>query len=88
MRQRLLRKLLDAPSVWCIRLLCAASLIVTCVLAFARSPRVAWAAIATVLLLLLSAVNRVRVYGRVKRISGSARRPKHSRRRETPKGGD
>jgi len=76
MRHRILKKLLDAPSVWCITLLCAVSLIVTCALAFARSPRTAWAVLATVLLILLSAVNHLRIRVRVKRLSGVGRRPK------------
>ncbi|MCL2810605.1 MAG: hypothetical protein FWD25_01795 [Clostridia bacterium] len=79
MRHRIIQKVLDAPSVWCIRLLCALSLIVTCALAFAHSPRTAWAVIASVSLLLLSAVNRLRIHSRVKRLSGIARRPKRER---------
>jgi len=79
MRHRIIQKLVGAPSRWCIRLLCALSLMVTCALAFARSPRTAWAVIASVSLLLLSAVNRLRINRRVKRISGIARRPKRER---------
>jgi len=79
MRRKILRTLLDAPSVWCIRLLSAASLIVTCALAFARSPRTVWAASASVLLLLLGAVNHLRIQSRIKRLSITARRPKRER---------
>jgi len=60
-------------------LLCVLSLIVTCVLAFAHSPRAGWAAIISVLLLLLSAVNRLRIHNRIKRLSATARRPKRER---------
>ena len=80
MRRKIINTLLDAPSVWCIRLLCALSLIVTCALAFARSPRTAWAVMTSVLLLLLSAVNRLRIHNRVKRLAVTARRPRRARR--------
>ena len=80
MRRKFPQTLLDAPSVWCIRLLCALSLTVTCSLAFARSPRTVWSIIASLLLLLLSAVNRLRIHNRVKRLAGTARRPKRARR--------
>ena len=79
MRQRILRSLVYAPSIWCIRLLCVLSLIVTCVLAFSHSPRAGLAAIISVLLLLLSAVNRLRIHNRIKRLSATARRPKRER---------
>jgi len=79
LRRRIIQSLLDAPSVWCIRLLCALSLMVTCALAFARSPRTAWAIIASVLLVLLSAVNRLRIHNRVKRLAVTARRPRRPR---------
>jgi hypothetical protein len=79
LRRKILQTVLDAPSVWCIRLLCVLSLTVTCALAFAHSPRMAWAAITSVLLLLLSAVNRLRIQNRVKRLAGVARRPKRAR---------
>ena len=80
MRRKLLQTLLDTPSVWCIRLLCALSLIVTCSLAFARSPRTVWSIITSLLLLLLSAVNRLRIHNRIKLLVGIARRPKPARR--------
>jgi len=79
MRSNIPQKLLDTPSVWCIRLLCALALIVTCVLVFTRSPRAVWATGVFVSLLLLSAVNRVRIRSRIKRPSGTARRPKRER---------
>ena len=79
MRRKILQKLLDAPSTWCIRLLCVVSILVTCALAFARSPRTAWAALTSVLLLLLGAVNHLRIHNRVKRLSATARRPKRDR---------
>jgi len=79
MRRKILQKLLDAPSVWCIWLLCALSLIATCVLAFLRPPRAIWAAGVFVSLLLLSAVNRLRIRNRIKYLSATARRPKHER---------
>ena len=81
MRRKILRNLLDTPSVWCIRLLCGASIITTCALAYARSPRTAWAASTSTLLLLLDAVNRLRTHNRVKRLRGSAKRPKRERLR-------
>jgi len=79
MRRRILHKLLDAPSVWCFRILCAASLAATCALAFARPARTGWMALTSLLLLLLSAVNRRRIRGKIKRAPGAARRPKRER---------
>ena len=79
MRSKLPQKLFDAPSVWCIRLLCALALIATCALALSRSPRTVWAGGVFVLLLLLSAVNRLRIRNRVKCLSATARRPKRER---------
>ncbi len=71
-----LRKLLDVPSVWGLRILCVASLIVTCVLAVMRSRRLVWVALSTVLLLLLMAVNHVRIRRKIKRTNGVVLRRK------------
>lgn len=75
-----LRKALDVPSMWGLRILSAVSLAVTCALAFSHSKRTAWAALATVLLLLLGAVNRVRISRKLKPAPGTAIRPKRERR--------
>lgn len=78
MRRKFLQTLLDAPSVWCIRLLCLLSLAATCALAYAHSQRTVWLVITSVLLLLLGAVNRLRIHNRVKRLAGSGKRPKRT----------
>ena len=79
MRRKVLRVILDAPSIWCFRILCAISLAVTCALAIARSARVGWTALTTLLLILLGAINRLRIRSKFKRAPGTARRPKRER---------
>ncbi len=75
-RKELLHKLLDSPSVWCLRILAAVAIVSTCVLALMRSPRVVWMALTTVLIILLNGINHLRIRARVKRLKGAVVRPK------------
>ena len=77
-RKELLHKLLDSPSVWCLRILAAVGIIATCVLALTRSPRVVWMALTTVLIILLSGVNHLRIRSKVKHLKGAVIRHKRN----------
>jgi hypothetical protein len=80
-RRALLRKTLDPGSIWCLRILAAAGVVATGALALARSPRMGWMAMAALMLLLLNGVNQLRIRARIKRVRGTASRPRKRKAR-------
>ena len=77
-----LRKLLDVPSVLTLWALLAISLALTCASALIGSPRLIWLAITTLLLILLNALNHIRIGARIGSLQGKGVR---RRTRDTEK---
>ena len=61
---------LDAPSTLGLYLLTGTALVATCVMALLRSSRLGWMAGVTVLFILLTGLNHLRVHARFKRLRG------------------
>ncbi len=78
-----LRALLDAPSDLMLRMMTVIALVITCVLALTGSPRLIWMVLTSLALILLTALNRIRISVRVRRMQGTARRKRRRHRQET-----
>ena len=78
MNRRMLREAFDVRSTWTLWILIGLGLAVTSVLALTRSPRMPWAALSTLLLILLNGINHLRILWRLKSLHGRALRRKET----------